>query len=397
MKKKVLIVSHAMELGGAERALLALLNSFDYEKYDVELFLFSQTGELFDLIPKKVVLINEKKQYSTLEIPLISALKKGAIGTVFGRCLGIYNSKKYCKKHNVKVPYYVGINYSNKYTVPFMPKISNKEYDVAISFLTPHYFVDKKVNAKKKIAWIHTDYSSVEIDQKTELKMWSKFDNIISISENVTNSFLKVFPTLEDKIVLIENIIDEVFINSQADAFSVEEEMPSDSIKLLSIGRFCDAKNFDNVPEMMTMLLSKGYNVKWYLIGFGIDENKIKRKIDEFNMHDNVVILGKKANPYPYIKSCDYYLQPSRYEGKSVSIREAQILHKPVAIANFSTAKSQLIDGHDGLIFELENAQFVDGISKLINDSDLKEKLINATKSTIYTNKYEINKLYKLF
>ena len=396
MKKKILIVSHAMELGGAERALLGLLNSFDYEKFDVELFLFNQSGELYELIPKEVVLLNEKKAYSTLEISMVSALKQGAIGTVLGRCLGIYNSKKYCKKHSVSVPYYVGINYSNKSTAPFMPKISDTEYDVAISFLTPHYFVEKKVNAKKKIAWIHTDYSSVEIDQETELKMWSKFDNIISISENVTNSFLKVFPTLKDKIVLIENIIDEDLINAQADAFSVEEEMPSDSIKLLSIGRFCDAKNFDNVPEMMKMMLSKGYNVKWYLIGFGIDENLIKSKIDEFNMQENVIILGKKSNPYPYIKACDFYLQPSRYEGKSVSIREAQILHKPVAIANFSTAKSQLVDGYDGLIFELENEKFVDGVTNLIDNNELKEKLIQGTIDTTYTNKEEIEKLYEL-
>ena len=113
-------------------------------------------------------------------------------------------------------------------------------------------------------------------------------------------------------------------------------------------------------------------------------------------MQENVIILGKKSNPYPYIKACDFYLQPSRYEGKSVSIREAQILHKPVAIANFSTAKSQLVDGYDGLIFELENEKFVDGVTNLIDNNELKEKLIQGTIDTTYTNKEEIVKLYEL-
>lgn len=395
-KKSILICSHAMEIGGAERALVALLNSFDYSKYNVDLFLFNHSGELFKLIPKEVNVLDEKKSYSTLEISLASALKQGALNTVIGRAIGIYKSRKYCKKNKVNVPYYVGINYSNKYTVNLLPNISKKNYDMAISFLTPHYFVDKKVRANKKIAWIHTDYSSIEIDIKSEYKMWSKFDNIISISDDVTKAFLKVFPGLKDKILLIENIIDESFINMQADEFEVDKEMPENSIKLLSIGRFCEAKNFDNVPEITSMILEKGLNVKWYLIGFGIDEELIKSKIVEFGMQDKVIILGKKTNPYPYIKSCDYYLQPSRYEGKSVSIREAQILHKPVIITNFSTAKSQLKDGYDGIIFDLDNRLFADEVANLINDSKFSEKLVCATKNTVYSNKEEIQKLYDL-
>lgn len=394
MKKKVFIFSHAMEIGGAERALIGLLNSFDYSKYEVDLFLLQHSGELLDSIPIEVNLLNEIKSYTALEIPLISALKKGAINTVVGRCFGIYNTKKYCKKHNISIPHCVAINYSNKYTVNLMPQISSKEYDVAISFLTPHYFVDKKVKARKKIAWIHTDYSSVEIDRESEVLMWSKYDNIISISEQVTESFIRVFPELKSKIVLIENIMDESYIRKQAEAF-VPEEMDG-RINLLSIGRFCEQKNFDNIPEMMTTLVHRGIDAKWYLIGFGIDENLIKSKILEYDMESRVIILGKKTNPYPYLKKCDFYVQPSRYEGKSVSIREAQILHKPVAIANFSTSKSQLVDDYDGVIFDLDTTKFANSLADLILDEEMKQKIVNGTKSTIYSNSKEIEKLYKI-
>lgn len=119
-------------------------------------------------------------------------------------------------------------------------------------------------------------------------------------------------------------------------------------IKLLSIGRFCTAKNFDNIPNICHRLCEKGLDVYWYIIGFGSEEGLIKRKIKENRMEERVILLGKKDNPYPYIKHCDLYVQPSRFEGKCVSVREAQMLGKPVVITDYPTAKSQLKNGIDG-------------------------------------------------
>ena len=114
---------------------------------------------------------------------------------------------------------------------------------------------------------------------------------------------------------------------------------------LCSVGRFCEAKNFDNVPKIAKRITKKGIQIKWILIGFGTDEKIIRESIKETEMEETVFVLGKKENPYPYIKKCDIYVQPSRYEGKAVTVREAQILNKPVVITDFSTANSQLKDG----------------------------------------------------
>ena len=116
--------------------------------------------------------------------------------------------------------------------------------------------------------------------------------------------------------------------------------MPKRGIRLLSIGRYCTAKNFDNVPDMCARLLQSGLDVYWYIIGFGPDEALIRQKIAEANMEERVILLGKKENPYPYIKACDLYVQPSRYEGKSVTVREAQLLGRPVVIARYATSSS---------------------------------------------------------
>lgn len=395
MKKKIFIFSHAMEIGGAERALLGLLNSIDYSKYEVDLFLLKHSGELMPLIPKQVNLLPEISQYSAIMKPMVLALKEGQIKVVLGRLCGKLKAKLYDIKHALNRST-VAIEYSHKYTVKYLPKVNNEHYDIAISFLTPHYIVSEKVNADKKIAWIHTDYSTIELDVKSELAMWSKFDNIVSISDDVTRAFLSTFPSLENKIVKIENILSKDFIEEQADLFNVKNEMTDDSVKLLSIGRFCEQKNFDNVPEIASIIKSKGIDFRWYIIGYGADENLIKSKIAQYNMEDTVIILGKKENPYPYIKACDVYVQPSRYEGKCVAVRETQILNKPVIITNYASSKSQLQDGFDGVIVLMDNQGCADGIVKVIDDKDLQNRLIENTKKTDYTNSKEIEKVYKL-
>ena len=235
--KSILILSHAMELGGAEKSLLGLLNAIDSKKYQVDLFLMRHEGSLLEDIPENINLLPEIPAYTVLARPLKDVIKERHFILAFGRIVGKIKARSYEKKRNI-IDSGVGLEYSHKYTVPYMPKIQKqKVYDMAISFLTPHYFVEQKVRAKKKIAWIHTDYSKVQINVESELKMWKKYDKIVSISDAVTESFLKVFPDLKDKIVVIENILPEQLIYKQMDEFDVSEEMFSEGVKLLSIGR----------------------------------------------------------------------------------------------------------------------------------------------------------------
>lgn len=395
--KSVIIISHALEIGGAERALLGLLESFDYSKYDVSLFLMRHEGEFFDLLPEKVNLLPEIKEYTGLAVPMSLIVKKGLFGVAAGRTIAKIKAKQYVKSHDIKGDNGVELEYSHKYTVKAMPAISNKEYDLAISFLTPHYFAAEKVKAKKKIAWIHTDYSTVDIDVKSEEKMWSKYDRIVSISDDCTKGFISKFPNLESKILPVENIISSDFIHKQADMTDVSDEMSSTgALKLLSVGRFSYQKNFDNVPDICRRIVESGVDVKWFLIGYGGDEELIRSKIKEAGMENHVIILGKKSNPYPYIKACDVYVQPSRYEGKCVAVREAQILGKPVIITNYATAHSQLKDGFDGTIVPLDNEGCAQAIGEILKTPDKLTLLAENCAKTDYSNSQELEKIYKV-
>ncbi|MBQ8784291.1 MAG: glycosyltransferase [Clostridia bacterium] len=396
--KKILIVSHSMELGGAERALLGLLNNIDYSRFSVDLFLERHTGELFGFIPQNVNLLPENPAYACMAVPVAQVIKKLKFGVAFGRYLGKKKADEFIAQNGVKDGADVLINYSQKYTVKFMPMISKTEYDLVISFLTPHYFAANKANGKVKIAWIHTDYSAVEIDKKSELEMWSAYDRIISISKEVTNSFLKALPETQDKITVIPNMHPADFIRSKADELVPESEMPCDgAINLLSIGRFCTAKNFDNLPFICKELIeTHGLNVKWYIIGYGTDTELIKANIRKAAMENNVIILGKKENPYPYIKRCDFYIQPSRYEGNAVTVNEALILKRPVVITDYSTARSQINHGVDGIIVPLQNDLCAKGIADFIGNTELQAKIKSNISSADFSNAEKIEELYKL-
>lgn len=393
--KKILIISHAMEIGGAERALLGLLNSIDKSNYDIDLFLARHEGELMKFIPSAINLL-PTNQTRYLAVPMINLLKEKQIKILYGRLKAKQYAKKIVNKLNLKKENQVELTYSHLYTFKYINDInSDMEYDLAISFLTPHYICLNKCRAKKKVAWIHTDYSTIDIDVENEFKMWSEFDYIASISDECTDAFLIKFPTLKDKIVRIDNIITKEMIENQSNDF-LSLEYDNNNINLLSIGRFCNAKNFDNIPAICKYIIDKGLNIKWYIIGYGGDEQLIKDKIQEYNMSDHVFILGKKENPYPYIKGCDIYIQPSRYEGKAVTVREAQILCKPVVITNYPTSKSQIDDGIDGIIVPMDNEGCAQGIIDFINNTELQNKIVNYLEEHDYSNSNEVEKIYKL-
>ncbi|EJQ54599.1 Glycosyltransferase involved in cell wall bisynthesis [Bacillus wiedmannii] len=397
-KKKILITSFDMAIGGVERSLIGLLNTIDYSKYDVDLMLFKHEGEFLFLLPKLPNLLREVKQYTTFRKSIKQILQEGQIkigvARTFGKILGDVHGR-YVK--SAEVGYFV-IQYGWRITLPFIPKLE-EEYDVAISFLWPHYFVGDKVRAKRKIGWIHTDYSNINLNANMEYKMWRKMDNIVAVSEGCRDSFLSILPNVNKNVEIIENILSPEFVREQADKGDVMKElqMKPGKIKLVTVGRLSYAKGIDIAMHALRKLLDEGYDIEWYVVGYGVQEVELRKLLAELNLEKQFFLLGKKTNPYPYIKACDIYVQPSRYEGKAVTVREAQIIGKPVLITNFSTAKSQVQDGIDGLITEMGINGLVNGIKRLIEDKELRETLVENTLKGEYGNRNEINKLYALF
>ena len=384
-----------MEIGGAESALIGMLQTIDYTRYDVDLFLHAHRGEMMQFIPKEVNLLPELKVYAHIECSMKQALLDGCWGVLYGRLKARWLFRNYLRRKGL-LESAASFQYIADCVSPFLSGLQQYgEYDLAISFMAPHNYVIDKVLAKKKICWIHTDYTRININVEQELPVWDGYDHVMSISPDVTRTFLQVFPSLRNKIVEMENILSASFISKRAEEFDASVELKGDSVKILSIGRFCEAKNYDNVPDICRRIREQGIDFRWYLIGYG-DDSLIRQRIHEAGMEDYVIILGKRSNPYPYIKACDIYAQPSRYEGKSVTVREAQMLCKPVVVTNYTTAPSQIQDGIDGRIVPMDNEGCAKGIADFIHDKDLRHRVVNYLQMHDYGNEKEIEKLYKL-
>ena len=401
MKPRILIAIHYMHLGGAEISLIGLLQALDPKKVDVDLFVYSHEGGLMKLIPDYVNLLPEIPAYKMFERPMKEVLKKGHLSVLLARMKAKMRMKSYLRK---KQPTDQGaiMGFLGEEMSKVVPDINpSVEYDLAISFLTPHNFVRDHVRAKKKMCWIHTDYTRIDVNAELELPIWDSFDYVASVSSEVSKTFLQVFPTLAPKIIEIENILSSAFVRVRAEEFKATELLTDKKyLNLLSIGRFCEAKNYDNVPDIckrtLEILKDKNIDIRWYIIGFGADENLIRQKIAEAGMQEHVIILGKKENPYPYIKACDIYVQPSRYEGKSVTVREAQMLYKPVVVTNYPTASSQIQDGKDGIIVPLNNEGCAKGLAEFILDTEKQNHIIDYLKAHDYGNVGEVEKIYSI-
>ena len=400
IKPRIFISMHCLEIGGAETALIGLLNALDPEKVDVDLFLHDHRGEMMEFIPSWVNVLPAIPAYTVLERPIKELVQRGFWGIAVARLLAKLPSRWAYRKSGSALPNASVFHYMAAYTTPLLPQVNPAvTYDLAISFLTPHQITLRKVKAKKRMAWIHTDYSNIWVNQQAELPVWNGYDYIVSISEDVSKTFLQVFPSLAPKLVSIENILSSKFLQVRGtqslrnkDGFNVS----AGEIRLLSVGRFSEAKNYDNVPDICRRLRAEKLDVKWFLIGFGGDEALIRKRIAEAGMQDHVIILGKRSNPYPYIKACDIYVQPSRYEGKSVTVREAQMLCKPVVVTDYPTAKSQIQHGVDGVIVPLDNEGCAKGLAEVIRDKELQQRLKEYLKTHDYGNEKEVEKIYSI-
>lgn len=386
-KKNILIVfTGSMELGGIERSLLGLLDAIDYECYDVDLFLYGHHGPLFRLINPKVNILPEVKE--------LAYLRESMKEKLYHRC---FYSAALRVRDEIFNWFHIKRGKSSWAQVmrKYAPKLG-KHYDMAISFFLPFDYIIEKVEADIKAGWIHTDYSCEKVNINDLERHYDKVDRIVAVSEKCKQVFIKLFPKFENKTFVIENILSKSYIYQQAQLETDDEQFEQDSTskKVLSIGRFCNAKNFDNIPDICKRVLQDGCDIRWYLIGYGNDEELIRRKIAESGMDNHVIILGKKENPYPYIKMCDIYVQPSRYEGKCVAVREAQILGKPVVITNYATAGSQLDDGVDGMIVPMDNEGCAKGILSLLIDEKKMSGLSRNCQMRDYTNTSEVEKVY---
>ncbi|QNK59874.1 glycosyltransferase [Paenibacillus sp. PAMC21692] len=395
MKKKLLFIMPGLGAGGGERSLVTLLSQIDYEKYDVDLFLFKHDGIFMKALPEEVNVIKHRDDYLAFTQPFIVSLKM-LFGASKFRLL--FNRILFSLRNQYRKGSAVTEQSAWQYLSMSMDKLQTK-YDAAIGFLekTSIYYCIDKVDATKKIGWIHNDYDKLGMDVGFDRKYFDRLDEIITVSKECEQVLKKRFPEQVHKISTIHNIVSPKLIKklSRITNNDLYNRKDGECI-LLSIGRLHPQKGFDIAVEACARLIAYGKAVRWFIIGEGEEREQLRKTIRKHNVEGQMILLGLKDNPYPYIEQCDIYVQPSRFEGKSVAVDEAKILCKPIVITNFSTARDQIQNGINGTIAPMNAIDLASAIGDLIGNRDKVNELCFRLSNETLGTEEEIDKLYKL-
>lgn len=395
MKKRLLFAIPSLCAGGSEKSLVNLLTQIDYSFYDVDLFLFYPSGIFLSSLPSEVRVIEIDGHYQIFTESLLDSIvhfiKKGQFGLAYCRLM-------FTLRNRLTKDRSLGEQYSWKYLSKAFDNV-NHEYDAAIGYLEKSsiYFIVDKVKAKNKIGWIHTNYATSGMNPKFDESYFKRLDRIVTVSEECAISLHNHFLHLKEKVNIIYNIVSPKTIYDLSNK-NVEESNLFDPrfVNLVTIARLSHEKGIDIAIQSCRLLIDKDLNVKWFVIGEGKEREKLESLIKKYHLEDHFFLLGSRQNPYPYLKQADIYVQPSRYEGKSIAIDEAKILKKSIIVTNYETAKDQIRDGVNGMIVPMNDQDLSAGIIKLIKNEKLAaEFLKNLSKENLGT-EGEIRKLYKI-
>lgn len=391
MKKDLLFVINNLNCGGAEKALISLLETINYNLYNVDLLLFKHEGLFLKKIPEQVNLLGEPQEYKyfnmSIKSSIFESIKKGRLDIVISRLQAgyIFRTEKNTARCEQRVWKYISKSLGT----------INKKYDVAIGYLekSPIYYCIDKVIANKKFGFIHTEYEKLGMDPNIDTSYFEKLDNIITVSNECVNNLNNIFPHFSNQIRLIKNIVSPGLIRK----LSLEEvELNNERICIVSVGRLHYAKGFHMAIDACELLVKSGYDITWYVVGEGEERERLEKLIKLKKLESNFKLVGLKENPYPYIRQSDIYVQTSLFEGQCLTISEAKILNKPIVSTNFNVIIEQIEDEKNGLIVNQDPKDIFNGVKRLIENSELRNNLIrNLSKEQLGTES-EINKLYAL-
>ncbi|WP_226645637.1 glycosyltransferase [Mesobacillus subterraneus] len=394
MKKKIIFMLINMNIGGTEKALLNMIEELSRKSFDITILLLEQKGDFITSIPKDVK-VEYFKGYESIKNTLKKPLHLVAIDLFYKRkiikALTILFIYSVCKIRNDR-------RYLFKYLLRNYERTAC-EYDVAVAYAGPmdliSYFVINKIKAKKKLQWVHFDISKIGFNNYFASKIYKEFNKIFVVSEKAKDKLVSTLPELEDKIETFTNIVSSKMILKMAN----EGEGFRDNyngLRILTVGRLSKEKGQDLIIKVLAKLKEAGYEVRWYCLGDGQARSEYELLIKEYKVESDFILLGAKTNPYPFMKECDIYVQPSRHEGYCITLSEARCFNKPIICTNFTGSSEQISQYETGIIVDFNEGKLFSAVKEIIDNKNLRNKIKGNLEKELIETVNEIDKLIQL-
>lgn len=369
--KKVLFVINTLGCAGAEKALIELLKEFPPKEYEVSLYVLLSQGEMIYQVPEYVKVLNhEYSDASVLSVDGKKELGKRVVKRLFKKASILRNLPYLClnfvdmigKRKICPDKLLWRVMSDSAQTLP-------ETYDLAVAYIEggSTYFVHDHVKAKRKMTFFHVDYSYAGYSRKLDRNCYLDFDKVFTVSDEVRDSFLEVYPECKNRTQVFHNLLDVEGIRKKsklAGGFTDEYH----GKRILTVGRLTAQKAYEVAIDAMKLLKDRGVEARWYILGEGELRKKLQKQIDKLGLTDDFLLLGAVTNPYPYYAQCDLYVHATRFEGKSIAIQEAQILGCTILVSDCSGNREQVEKGVDGAMCDLTPESISKEIEALLQD-----------------------------
>ena len=374
--KKILFKSGSTMMGGLEKVQIEYINFLvKQEKYQIKIVIENDNGK--DNALEKYINSNVTylKNYNyILEIKNLRENRKKSLWSRIKYNLAITKEKKYA---------------DNKFLQIY------KEYkpDIVIDFDSSLTKIIDKLNSSKNLVWIH---SSIKNWKKKKSKIdrfvdrISKYSKIICICKEMKEDLINLKNELKNKVDFLYNPIDFDRIKKLSNEdFSEEDKKLLKDKFLLSIARLdCVPKDFETLFKAYEIAKKNGYDGKLYIIGDGPDKDKVE-KLKEANLYkEDILLLGRKENPYNWLKKADKLILSSRYEGFAIVLLEGLCLGKNVIASDCKTGPNEILANNRGLLFKVGDYST---LAKYIISEKNKEELEFSLEE------FERNRIFKKF
>ena len=348
MRKKVLFVIESLSGGGAEKVLTVLLKHIDKTRFDVTLCTVVEIG----------VYMDEVKKYVSCTSILGNPNRKTFLGKIW------YRFKYQCVYNWLPLKWVYRL---------FIPQGNDVEVAFVEGFATKLMAASSNRQAKK-LAWVHTDLinnhwiESIYQNITEERLSYQKYDQIIGVSKQVTNSVQKLYH-LKNVITCYNPIESDVILKWAGENLSLPSK--KESLRLVSVGRFVPQKAFDRLLRVVNRLYKEGFSLELWLLGDGEQRPLLEQYIRDKNLEAIVTLWGFQTNPYPYLQHSDLFVCSSVSEGYSTAVTEALIIGLPVVTTACSGMDELLDNGTYGTVTENDEGALYEGVKRCFTQSDL--------------------------
>ena len=374
VKKNVLFVVDERQMGGVSVLLSDILNAINLKKYNIDVMVLHDNGDYLDKLPKKVNIIYGSRFFDTVDYSLKDVIKSGNLRNIFMKFYTIFLMK-------TKL---IGFKIRKE-----RKKCIKKNYDVEVAFKDGFCALFTAYgDSKKKCHWLHTDYSMYDCThnyRKLFEMVFPMFDKIVAISNSVLDRFLDSYKV--SNTTVIYNLINEESIINRASEIDVKFD---EKINLVSVGRIHNMKGYDRLIEVMNRLNEDNLldDVVLRIIGDGPDFSLLNSLVSKYGLEDKVILMGKKKNPFPYVKASSLFLMCSRYEPFGLVVLESMVLGVPVLSTDVASI-NEIMDKNYGFVVENSEDGLYNGIKKFIQDN----KLLNKYKKNLSGFKYDVEEI----